>query len=520
MRDTVDTDTDTDTGASARTPARTSVRAAPPAWLVVTLACAGQFLVVLDVSVVNVALPSMRADLGLSAAGLQWVVNAYAIAFAGVMLLGGRAGDLYGRKRMFLVGLGLFTLASLGGGLAGAGWQLLLARAAQGLGAAVLAPSTLTLLTSAVPEGAARARAVATWTAVGAGGGAAGGLVGGVLVDLLSWRWVLLINVPVGTAVLLGSLRWLTESRVGWGSPRDEVLGGGRRLDLPGALLVTAGLGTLAYGISQTEAEGWTDAATLAPLAAGLALLGAFLAVEARTAAPLMPPALLRLRSVASANAAMFLSGSAMFCMWFFMTLYAQNVLGYTPLQAGFALIPSSLAVVLGAKLAPRLMTALAPRGVAVLGTLVAAAGFAWQSTMTPHGAYATAVMGPGVLMMLGAGLAATPLAALATSGAAPQDAGLVSGLVNTSRTMGGSLGLAVMSTLAAARTDGRTGPQALTEGYALVFRTGTGVLLAGTALMLLWLPRRKPEKAEKAERVEKAEKGEEPERAEKAEKS
>jgi EmrB/QacA subfamily drug resistance transporter len=484
---------DTDTDASARTP----VRAAPPAWLVVTLACAGQFLVVLDVSVVNVALPSMRADLGLSAAGLQWVVNAYAIAFAGFMLLGGRAGDLYGRKRMFLVGLGLFTLASLGGGLAGAGWQLLLARAAQGLGAAVLAPSTLTLLTSAVPEGAARARAVATWTAVGAGGGAAGGLVGGVLVDLLSWRWVLLINVPVGTAVLLGSLRWLTESRVG----------DGRRLDLPGALLVTAGLGTLAYGISQTEAEGWTDAATLAPLAAGLALLGAFLAVEARTAAPLMPPALLRLRSVASANAAMFLSGSAMFCMWFFMTLYAQNVLGYTPLQAGFALIPSSLAVVLGSKLAPRLMTALAPRGVAVLGTLVAAAGFAWQSTMTPHGAYATAVMGPGVLMMLGAGLAATPLAALATSGAAPQDAGLVSGLVNTSRTMGGSLGLAVMSTLAAARTDGRTGPQALTEGYALVFRTGTGVLLAGTALMLLWLPRRKAEKTEKPERAEKAEK-------------
>ncbi|MFE2511095.1 MFS transporter [Streptomyces naganishii] len=452
----------------------------PPTWLVVALACAGQFLVVLDVSVVNVALPSMRSDLGLSAPGLQWVVNAYAIAFAGFMLLGGRAGDLYGRKRMFLVGLGMFTLASLGGGLAQDGWQLLLARAAQGLGAAVLAPSTLTLLTAAVPEGPARARAIATWTAVGAGGGAAGGLVGGLLVQGLSWRWVLLINVPVGAVVLAGSLRWLTESR----AP------GGRRLDLPGALLVTAGLASLAYGISRTGAEGWTAAATLGPLLAGLALVALFLAVEARTAAPLMPLALLRLRSVASANAAMFVCGSAMFCMWFFMTLYAQNVLGYSPLDAGLALVPSSLAVVLGSKLAPRLMPAAGARGVAVGGTLVAAAGFAWQSTMRADGAYLTAIMLPGVLMMLGAGLAATPLAALATSGAAPGDAGVISGLVNTSRTMGGSLGLAVMSTIAAARTAGRATPEALTDGYALAFRTAAVTLAAGALLMWAWLPR------------------------------
>ncbi|MFF3497796.1 MFS transporter [Streptomyces sp. NPDC003247] len=452
-----------------------------PAWLVVALACAGQFLVVLDVSVVNVALPSMRAELGMGAAGLQWVVNAYAISFAGFMLLGGRAGDLYGRKRMFLVGLALFTVASLAGGLARDDWQLLLARAVQGLGAAVLAPATLTIVTAAVPEGAARARAIATWTAVGAGGGAAGGLVGGVLVDLLSWRWVLLINVPVGAVVLAGALARLTESRAG----------DGRRLDLPGALLVTAGLATLAYGISRTEAEGWTAAAVLVPLAAGLALIALFLAVEARTAAPLMPLGLLRLRPVASANTAMFLTGSAMFCMWYFMTLYAQNALGYTPLEAGLALMPSSLAIVLGSKLAPRLMRAAGARTVAALGALVAAAGFGWQSTMSADGAYLTAIMLPGVLMMLGAGLSATPLAALATSGAAPGEAGLVSGLVNTSRTMGGSLGLAVLSTVAAARTDGRATPEALTEGYALAFRTGTGVLLAAAALMLVWLPRR-----------------------------
>lgn len=455
-------------------------RTTPPMWLVVALACAGQFLVVLDVSVVNVALPSMRTDLGLSAQGLQWVVNAYAMAFAGFMLLGGRAGDLYGRKRMFLVGLALFTLASLGGGLAQEGGQLLLARAVQGLGAAVLAPSTLTILTSAVPEGAARARAIATWTAVGAGGGAAGGLVGGALVDGLSWRWVLLINVPVGAVVLACSTRWLAESRSG----------GGRRPDLPGAVLVTAGLATLAYGISQTEAEGWTAAATLLPLAAGAALIALFLLVEARTAAPLMPLGLFRVRSVSSANAAMFLSGSAMFCMWYFMTLYAQNVLGYSPLRAGLALVPSSLAVLLGSKSAPRFMPLLGARNVAVLGAVVAAVGFGWQSAMTPRGAYLTEIMLPGVLMMLGAGLMATPLAALATSGAAPGEAGLVSGLINTSRTMGGSLGLAVLSTIAAARTGGSGTPAALTEGYALAFRVGAAVLLAGVLLMLAWLPR------------------------------
>ncbi|TPQ17312.1 DHA2 family efflux MFS transporter permease subunit [Streptomyces sporangiiformans] len=466
-----------------------SRRSAPPTWVVVALACAGQFLVVLDISVVNVALPSMRADLALSAPGLQWVVNAYTIAFAGFMLLGGRAGDLYGRKRMFLVGLALFTLASLGGGLAQAEWQLLAARAVQGLGAAVLAPSTLTIVTSTVPEGAARARAIATWTAVGGGGGAAGGLVGGLLVDGLSWRWVLLINVPVGVVVLAGALLWLVESRAGER----------RRLDLPGALLVTAGLATLAYGIVQTEIEGWTSSATLAPLVGGAVLLGLFLFVETRTKAPLMPLKLFRLRSVSSANVAMFLCGAAMFCMWFFMTLYAQNVLGYTPLEAGLALMPSSLAVVLGSQAAPRFMRAAGARTAAVIGTLVAAAGFGWQSTMNADGTYLTAILFPGILMMLGAGLAATPLASLATSGAAPGDAGLVSGLVNTSRTMGGALGLSVMSTIAAARTAGGTSAAELTEGYALAFRTGAGVLIVGVVLMLLWLPRRVPAQAASA---------------------
>ncbi|MFJ9247666.1 MFS transporter [Streptomyces sp. NPDC101776] len=466
------------TPADTRIPARSS-RKTVPTWAVVLTVCAGQFLVVLDVSVVNTALPSMRADLGLSAIGLQWVVNAYSIAFAGFMLLGGRAGDLFGRKRMFLVGLSLFTAASLGGGLAQESWQLLAARAVQGLGAAVLAPSTLTLLTSAVSEGAARVRVIGTWTAVGAGGGAVGGAVGGVLTDLFSWRWVLLINVPVGVLVLAAGVRWLTESR------GDER----RRLDLPGALLVTAGLATLAYGIVQTEVEGWTAPATLVPLGTGVLLIVAFLLVEARTKAPLMPLGLFRVRSVAAANATMMISGAAMFAMWFFMTVYAQNVLGYSPVQAGLALVPSSLTGVVGSKLAPRLMPLIGAKNVTVVGLLVAAAGVGWQSTMTPDGSYVTSILLPGMLMMLGAGLASTPLSSLATSGAAPGDVGLVSGLINTSRTMGGALGLSILSTVAAARTAGAPGAAALTNGYAAAFRTSGLILLGGVVLVLLWMP-------------------------------
>ncbi|MEU9533912.1 MFS transporter [Streptomyces sp. NPDC048213] len=464
----------------ASTPAPPSGRTRTRTWAVVLAACVGQFLVVLDVSVVNVALPSMRADLGLSAIGLQWVLNAYSIAFAGFMLLGGRAADLYGRKRMFLVGLGLFTAASLAGGLAQEGWQLLAARAAQGLGAAVLAPATLTLLTAAVPEGAARAKAIGTWMAVGAGGGAAGGLVGGVLTDALSWRWVLLINVPVGVLVLAGAALWLAEGRTD----------GRSRIDLLGAVLVTAGLASVAYGIVQTEEAGWTATETLVPLLGGPALLALFVLVETRTAKPLMPLRVLGARAVASANVAMLVIGSATFSMWYFMTVYAQNVLDYSALQAGLALMPSSLAVVVGSKSAPRLMARVGAKNLALIGTVVAAAGFGWQSTMTVHGSYLAAVCLPGVLMMAGAGLASTPLASLATSGAAPGEAGLVSGLVNTSRTMGGALGLAVLSTVAAARTGDVADPAALTAGYALAFRTAGGVLLGGLLVMLLWLPR------------------------------
>uniref|UniRef100_UPI001CEC6F1D MFS transporter n=1 Tax=Streptomyces sp. NK15101 TaxID=2873261 RepID=UPI001CEC6F1D len=261
-------------------------------------------------------------------------------------------------------------------------------------------------------------------------------------------------------------------------------------LDLPGAVLVTAGLATLAYGIVQTEAAGWTDPATLLTLLGGLGLLAVFVTVEARAAAPLMPLKLFRTRAVSAANVGILLCGSSSFGMWFFMTTYAQSVLGYTPLQAGLALVPSSLGVVLGSKLAPRLMPAVGARNLAAAGALVGAAGFAWQSTMTAEGDFLTTILGPGILMMAGIGLATTPLATLATSSAAPGDAGLVSGLVNTSRTMGGALGIAVMTTLATAVTGPTTSPAGLTAGYAAAFRVSTAVLVGAALLMLVWLPK------------------------------
>ncbi|MFB6567037.1 MFS transporter [Streptomyces noursei] len=457
-------------------------RTAAPAWLVMLLVCAGQFLVVLDVSVVNVALPAMRSGLGLSELGLQWIVNAYVITFAGFMLLGGRAADIFGRKRIFVIGLALFTVASAAGGLAQQPWQLIAARTIQGVGAAVLSPATLTILTTSFPAGPARTRAIATWTAVGAGGGAVGGLVGGVLTEYLSWRWVLLINVPVGALVLTGSALWLAESRQG----------AARRLDVPGALLVTGGLGLVAYGIVQTETHGWGSPSALLPLAAGLVVLAVFVAVEARAKAPLMPLTLFRLRSVSSANAAMVLAGAAMFSMWYFLSLYMQNVLSYTPLQAGLSFLPHSLSIVLGSKLAPRLMNRLGAKTLAISGAVVSLAGMGWQSLLTVDGTYLGTILGPGVLMALGAGLTATPVAAIATSGADPADQGLVSGLINTSRQMGGALGLSVLSTVAASQVAAGHGRGALADGYGTAFLVGAVVLAVSIALMVLALPRRR----------------------------
>ncbi|MEU5877800.1 MFS transporter [Spirillospora sp. NPDC047279] len=450
-------------------------RRSTPAWAAVLAASVGQFLVVLDISVVNVALPDMRAGLGLGATGLQWVVNAYSLAFAGFLLLGGRAADLFGRRRVFITGLGIFTLASLAGGLAQDAGTLIAARAAQGLGAAVLAPVTLSLITSTFPAGPARTRAIATWTAVGTAGGAAGGLVGGLLTDYLNWRWVLLINVPVGIVVTAIAAGWLRDERTTAGRPR---------LDVPGAILVTAGVAALNFGITRTETHGWTSADSLVPLLAGLAALTAFVAVEARSAQPLVPLRLFRLRSVAVGNLATLVSMLGGFALWYFLSLYMQNVLDYSAVRTGVSFLPHTAGIIIGSKLAPALMARMDARLPAGLGGLLAAGGFAWQSAVLHEdGTFLGSILGPGVTMAIGFGLLMTPLVEASTTGASAEEAGAVAGIVNTSRTIGGAIGLTVLATAAA-----RSGSD-LADGYATAFLVAAVITAIGTALVAL-LPR------------------------------
>ncbi|KAB2388443.1 MFS transporter [Actinomadura montaniterrae] len=446
-----------------------------PPWAALLAASIGQFLVVLDISVVNVALPGMRAGLGLGATSLQWVVNAYSLAFAGFLLLGGRAADLFGRKRVFITGLGLFTAASLAGGLAQDAGMLIGARAVQGLGAAILAPVTLSLITGTFPEGPARTKAIAMWTAVGTAGGATGGLVGGLLTDYLSWRWVLLINVPIGAAVAVVAARWLRE---------EGAAAARQRLDVPGAVLVTGGVGLLAFGIGRTEHHGWTSADSLVPLLAGLVLLALFVAVEARTAQPLVQLRLFRLRSVAVGNLATLVSTMAGFALWYFLSLYMQNVLHYSAVRTGVSFLPHTAGIILGSKLAPTLMARMDARLLAAGGGLMAAAGFAWQSAvLDAGGTFAGSILGPGIVMATGFGLLMTPLVEASTAGADRAEAGAVAGVVNTSRTIGGAIGLTILATAAA-----RSGSD-LADGYATAFLIAAVITAAGTALVA-FLPR------------------------------
>lgn len=456
--------------AAGKAPARPST----PGWAALLAASVGQFLVVLDISVVNVALPEIRTSLGFGATGLQWVVNAYSLTFAGFLLLGGRAADLFGRKRVFLVGLGLFTAASLAGGFAQGGSMLIGARAVQGLGAAILAPVTLSLVTATFPAGPARTKAIAMWTAVGTAGGATGGLVGGLLTDYLSWRWIFLINVPVGVVVAVIAARWL----------RDERDGGRRaRLDMPGAVLVTGGVGLLAFGIGRIETHGW---GSLVPLAGGLVLLAAFVAVEARASHPLVRLRLFRLRSVAVGNLATLVIMMGGFALWYFLSLYMQHVLEYSAVRTGLSFLPHTVGIIIGSRLAPMLMERMDARLLAGAGGLLAAAGFAWQSVvLDAGGTFLGSVLGPGATMALGFGLLMTPLVEASTAGASDDEAGAVAGVVNTSRTIGGAIGLTVLSAAAAA-----SGPE-LVDGYATAFLVAALITAAGTALVP-FLPRRR----------------------------
>ena len=452
--------------------------------IVLALACVAQFMVVLDVSIVTVALPSIGRDLHASPAGLQWVVNAYVLTFAGFLLLGGRAADLFGRRRVFLLGLGLFTVASLAGGLAtDSGW-LIAARAVQGVAGAFLSPATLTIVITTF-SGDRRARALGVWSAVAGAGGAAGSVLGGVLTSELSWRWVLFVNIPIGVAAVIAALAWLPESA---GRARGSAA---PRLDLGGAITVTGGLGALIYAIVGTQAHPWGSARTLSLLGAAAVLLAAFAVIELRLArAPLMPFGLLRSRSVSGANTVMFLIGAAFFSMWYFLSLYLQNVLGYSALRAGLAFLPMGIAIIAGAQAGSRLLPRVGVRPLLQAGTLLAAGGFGWLSAITPHASYWEHALGPGCLISLALGLLFTPLAAAATTGVPASEAGLASGILNTSRQVGGSLGLAVLATIATDRSHAALAAArppmslaaSLNDGYARAFQWAAAFCLVALA--------------------------------------
>lgn len=454
-----------------------------PRWPTLVLACVAQFMVILDVSVVNVALPSIRGDLGFSATGLQWVVNAYTLTFAGFLLLGGRAADLLGRRRVFIGGLLLFAVASLVGGFAQSQEMLVAARAAQGLGGAVVSPATLAIISTTFTEGSERNRALGIWGAMGGAGGAAGVLFGGLLTDLLSWQWVLFINVPIGIAAALLAPRFVAEGR-----NRTRT----RNFDLTGALTVTAGLVAVVFAVVRTDVNGWGSAQTLVVLGAGLALIAAFIAIEGRFASqPLMPLRIFRSRPVSSANAIVFLLGGSMFAMWFFVSLYMQNVLGYSPLEAGLAFLPMTVTIIIGSTLASRLVERLGAKPLLTPGMLLVGVGMLLFSRVAPGGSYA-GVLVPGVITAVGLGCAFVPVTITAVSGVAAEEAGLASGLVNTSRQVGGSLGLAVLATVATEHTSTIGGGQptlaALTSGFDLAFEVGAGFAFAGALVALFAL--------------------------------
>lgn len=445
------------------------------------LACTAQFLVVLDASVLNVALPSIQRALALSPSGLLWVANAYALVFGGFLLLGGRLADVYGRKPVFIAGLGLFTAASLVGGLAASAGALVGARAFQGLGAAVLAPATLTILTTTFPHGPARNRALAVWTAVSLAGGAVGNLLSGTLTEYLTWRSTLLINVPIGTFCVV-----VAAATLAGGQPRDRV----GRLDVKGAALITTALLAVAYAVTASNTHGWRDLRTAAAVATGLICLAAFVVVEARGAEPrLLPLRLLRTRPIWLGNLLMLLVGAGFqIPLWYFLTLYLQQVLELTPLQTGAGFLPHTLLMMLvGMRVTPWLMQRVPARTLVIVGTATAAAGFWWQSQITVHSTYLSGVLGPAVVMSIGGGLLTVPLTAVVTSGVSGPDAGAVSGLTNTAKQFGGALGLTTLVALTSRASSTKTD---LVSGYAQAFAF-TALILALVAVVAFALPAR-----------------------------
>jgi EmrB/QacA subfamily drug resistance transporter len=454
------------------------------------LCCIAQFMVILDVSVVNVALPSIRADLHFTGTELQWVVNAYALTFAGFLLLGGRAADLLGRRRMLVIGLFAFAATSLVGGLAQTKEVLTGARALQGLSGAVVAPATLSVLTSTFTEGAERNRALGAWGAMGGAGGAAGVLLGGILTETLSWRWILFINIPIGVLAGLAALHYIAESR------RDDAAR--RSFDLSGAVTVTLGLVVLVYGIVRTDHYGWGSAHTLVTLAIGLGLIALFLVIEGRLAkAPLVPLRVFKSRQLSAANIVMFTLGASSFAMWYFVSLYLQEVRGLSPIQTGFAILPMALSVAVGAQIAGKGTARFGAGPLLALGMAFVGLGMLLFGRAPIGGSFGIEVLPAEIITALGVGLAFVPVTIAAMAGSAPQEAGLASGLVNTARQIGGSLGLAILATIAVARTSDLAGhvavKPALNSGFHHAFVVGAAFAFVGAIASAVLIPRVRP---------------------------
>jgi EmrB/QacA subfamily drug resistance transporter len=442
-------------------------------WFALALLALAEFVVVLDASIVNIALPSIGRGLHFSLANLSWVVNAYVLTFGGFLLLGGRIADLVGRRRVFVVGLGVFSLASLAGGLAQSEAWLLGARAVQGLGAAMLAPAALSLVTATFAEGTERNKALSIWGAVAGSGAAAGVLLGGVFTSALGWRSVLLVNVPIGIAAILIAPRLLSESK-------GEVA---RGFDLPGAALVTAGLSTLVYALVRAASVGWGSTQTIGIIAAAAMLLIAFIYIERRSATPLVPFSFFRNRNVTLANAAMFAAGAAIIGVFYYLSLYLQRVLGYSAIKAGTSLLPLAVGTIVAAGIASPLVARIGIRKVLLAGLALFAAGLVWFAQLPVHGTYLADVLGPSLVIALGLGIAFVAITILSVTGVKDREYGLASGLVNTSQQIGGALGLAVLSSIATTRTDhlaatGHPINQALTLGFHTAFLGAAGFVL------------------------------------------
>ncbi len=456
-------------------------------WVVLVLVCIAQFMVILDATIVNVALPSIQHGLHFSASSLQWIVNAYTLIFGGFLLLGGRASDLLGRQRLFVAGIVVFTGASLLNAVATSSGMLIGGRALQGLGAALVSPAALSIITTTFEEGAERTKALGVWSAIAAGGGAVGLVLGGLLTETLSWRWVFFINLPIGIAAALLSLRLIPNSKA-----EDEP----DTADVAGAVTVTGGLLVLVYGIVKAPAYGWASGRTIGLGIAALVLLAAFVVIELRSKAPLIRLGLLRLRSLSASNVAMLLVASGLFSMFYFIGIYLQEVRGYGPLKAGLAFVPFTAGIVIGAGASQALIKRIGIRNVVTIGLILGTFGMLYFVELSTTSGYLAHVFPSIAVMSIGMGMTFVPLTLLATTNIDAADAGLASGLFNTSQQVGGALGLAVLSTLANSHTthllhEGVGSPSAITRGFHVAF-AGSAVLLAASIAIILLFIRRK----------------------------